>query len=64
MTWDVLTGRHLLGTSKSEEEEGNGADKFPYDSDGMPASRWGQHTKESAQRSVDQGGGGFGIHRG
>ena len=54
----------LLGTSKSEEEKGNGADKFPYDSDGMPAGGRGQRTKESAQRPVDGGGGSIGIHRG
>ena len=54
----------LLSTSKSEEEKGNGADKFPYDSDGMSAGRWGQRTKKSAQRPIDRGVGSFGIHRG
>ena len=55
----------VLCASKSEKEEGNGADEFSNDGDGMPTCSGRNFTKKSTHDSLCRDGNRcFGVHGG
>ncbi len=61
----IWIGEDVLGASKSEKEERDGADEFPYDSNGVPTGCRRKRTEESAHWPIHRGAGRcFGIHGG